>query len=198
MPTSRRFWNAAYETGEYLKHWDYHVPSQELVGAIAAGIVPANGTTLDVGCGTGTEAVFLARCGFRSIGVDVSSAALAMAARRAAGEGATVDWREGDALALPVADAAIDFINDRGCFHHIRDADRPTYVAEVARVLKPGGVLFVRGAREAGDVPFELVTEDAIARFFRRPTFATETVLPITLISDAGTLKANLAVLRRM
>src|SRR5262249_42149686 len=154
--------------------------------------------TLDVGCGAGTEAVFLARCGFRSIGVDVSPAALDIAARRAADEQVAVDWREGDALALPVANGAIDFINDRGGFHHLRDADRRAYAAEAARVLRSGGVLLVRGCREADDKLFEPVTEDAIRRFFRPPMFATERVLPITLISDAGSLKANLAVLRRV
>lgn len=128
----------------------------------------------------------------------MSPAALAIAARRAADEHVDVDWREGDALALPVANGAIDFINDRGCFHHIRDADRPTYAAEAARVLKPGGVLLVRGCREPDDKLFEPITEDAVRRFFRPPMFATERVLPITLISDAGSLKANLAVLRRV
>jgi len=189
-------WDQTYESGEYLNHWDYRFPSQELVAAIAAlGIAPG-GSALDIGCGAGREAIFLSRCGLKTIGIDVSAKAIAVARERARAEAAEVEWREGSALKLPVDDRSIDFANDRGCFHHIEDADRGRYAQEVARVLKPGGWLLLRGASEAGEEGFVPVTEASTDRHFSRPEFTRGLVLPITMISDAGTLAGSLVVLR--
>ena len=73
------FWDLAYASGDYLEHWESpHIP-QELVTVVAADLIPAGATVLDVGCGAGAESIFLARCGFRAIGVDSSEKALLIA-----------------------------------------------------------------------------------------------------------------------
>ncbi|NJL26785.1 MAG: class I SAM-dependent methyltransferase [Thermoanaerobaculia bacterium] len=90
---------------------------------VAGGLVPAGGTVLDVGCGAGVEAIFMASLGFEVIGVDRSEAGLEIARERAKTAGVGVEWRLGDALALPVETESIDLALDRGCFHVIARKD---------------------------------------------------------------------------
>jgi ubiquinone/menaquinone biosynthesis C-methylase UbiE len=149
---SNEFWDESYRSGGFLRMWDYKVPTQELVATVAALNLPAGANALDIGCGAGREAIFLAQCGFRTIGVDFAPTALAIAADRALRAGVRIQWRTGSALALPVPDASIDFATDRGCFHHVDEADRPAYARELARVLRPGGRFLLRGCRR-DDMP---------------------------------------------
>jgi len=189
-------WNEAYESGEYLAEWDYAYPSQELVAIIALGIIPAGATALDVGCGAGREAIFLAQQGFKTIGVDASPKALAIAAARAVEAGVSVDWRCADVRALPLENNTVDFVNDRGCFHHFGDDDSRAYAREIGRVLKRGGCFLLRGCRKSDMPPFVPITETAVKEYFG-DTFVYGPVLPITLISDAGKLDSNIVVLKK-
>jgi ubiquinone/menaquinone biosynthesis C-methylase UbiE len=192
------FWDEAYRSEDYLQHWEYAHPSQELVAAVACGLAPAGGTALDIGCGTGREAIFLARCKLRVIGVDFSAEGLAIARRNALAAGAQVDWRQGSALALPVDAACVDFANDRGCFHVVARADRPQYAAEVHRILKPGGCLLLRGAgADAAEENFVKVDEAEIDHYFDSRRFAHGPVLPLLMLSDAGVLEGNIVVLKK-
>jgi ubiquinone/menaquinone biosynthesis C-methylase UbiE len=153
-------------------------------------------SAVDVGCGAGTEIVFLAQCGYRCVGVDLAPAALAVARDRADKAGVEVDLREGSVLELPVEAESVDFVNDRGCFHHIRESDRGTYARELARVMRPGGVVVLRGARSA-EGPFVVVSPDVIERVFGGRYFRLGPVLPIELDSDSGRLASSMVVLRR-
>lgn len=96
---------------------------------------------LDVGCGGGILAEELARRGADVTGIDMSVSSLAVANRHA-GTGASrpaVRYAAGDALALPFADASFDAIVSSDFLEHVPDLGR--CVREMARVLKPGGVL---------------------------------------------------------
>ena len=72
------YWETAYESEGY-KHWEFSYPSPELVTLAIAGVPRRNARVLDVGCGGGADAVFMAKCGFRVIGVDISAGALRIA-----------------------------------------------------------------------------------------------------------------------
>lgn len=191
------YWESAYTSGEY-EHWEFNYPSPELTALVAAGIIPAGGRVLDVGCGGGREAIFLAQCGFEVVGVDISRSALAIARQRAQEARVQVDWRHGDVLALPVDDASMDFINDRGLFHLLGDADRPKYAAELYRVCKPGGSIVIRGASEALEERFNPVTEAEIDAHFPALKFQRGPVLPVPLLSVAGVMDGRIAVLRKI
>ena len=192
------FWEATYESGDYLGHWDYQVPSQELVAAVACQLLPAGGTVLDIGCGAGREAIFLAKCGFRVIGVDISTKALEIAKSRAEEAGTKVDWRQGSFFALPVEDETIDFVNDRGALHLVTETERPQFAAELKRVLKPRGKVLLRGASTfAGEEGFTPITAESIDAHFPPEDFSRGPILPITLVSDGGTLDAMIAVLQK-
>lgn len=196
--TFRSFWDRAYADGDHLEHWEAPTVPAELVAAVDAGLVPAGATVLDLGCGSGAEAVWLAARGFRVIGVDGSREALELAGRRADGAGVEVDWRHASVLDLPLPAAGVGFALDRGCFHGIDPEDRPLYAAEVARVLAPGGRLLLRGAAaEDEEAGLWAVDDDALGRYFPAAQFHRGALQPIVLAARAGDLAAHAVVLVR-
>lgn len=142
--------------------------------------------------------MFLARLGFRVIGVDASHDALGVAARGAAAAGVELDLRHGSALDLPLAAGEVGFAIDRGCFHVVEREDRARYAAELERVLAPGGALLLRGARADDDDEGLLAIDEAeIDRWFPAPRFARGPVVPVPLIARADTLDGHMVLLRR-
>lgn len=122
---------------------DFGVVAKSISGGAEAFIARRNfppGTrVLDVACGTGNTALPLARGGCLVTGVDIAANLLAQARERAAAEGLTISFDEGDAEALPYADATFDAVST---MFGAMFAPRPELVAsEFARVLKPGGLL---------------------------------------------------------
>jgi ubiquinone/menaquinone biosynthesis C-methylase UbiE len=191
------YWENAYESEEY-KHWEFSYPSPELTSLAAARVLRRNACVLDVGCGGGIDAIFMAQCGYRVIGVDISAAALRIAQKRAAKAQVKVDWRKGNVLDLPVEDESIDFATDRGLFHLIEDHDRPRYASELFMVLKNKGRALIRGAsRESGHDTFNPVTEEAIDRYFSASQFKRGPVLPIPLFSVEGLMDARIVMLQK-
>ena len=189
------FWDSAYRRGEHLEHWEPEQPPAELAAAVAAGLLPPGGTALDVGCGAGCEALYLASLGFEVVGVDASTEALAIARRRSEEAGLSIDWRLGDVADLPVASETVDLVIDRGCLHVVDRARRGAYAAEVARVLRPGGVLFLRGARRDDDEGGVVgVGEREARRLFAAGGLSCGPVAPFTLRARSGNLDANLIV----
>jgi SAM-dependent methyltransferase len=144
MPTSD--WNARYEQGDLP--WDSSEPDVNLVEYVR-GRGPTRGRALDVGCGTGTNARWLAEQGFEVLGVDVSPRAVDLANAKAGNHGrcrfAVLDFLEGEAPAGP-----FDFVFDRGCFHVFDDPEkRSRFAMHVADCLTHGGVwLSLMGSTE--------------------------------------------------
>jgi ubiquinone/menaquinone biosynthesis C-methylase UbiE len=191
------YWETAYESGEY-KHWEFSYPSTELVALAAANVLKRNARVLDVGSGGGTDAIFMAQCGFRVTGVDISAAALRIAEKRAEKAHVEVDWVRGNVLKLPICNETIDFITDRGLFHLIEDHDRPKYASEFFRVLKNRGQALIRGA--SGKSPhdqFNPVTEETIDRYFSKFKFKRGPVLPIPLFSVEGSMDARIVMVQK-
>ncbi len=94
---------------------------------------------LDVGCGGGYTCEFLARRGARLSGIDRSAPCIEAARSHAALAGLEIDYRVGRAEALPFAAASFDVVI---CVDVLEHVDRPdTTIAEIARVLAPGGTL---------------------------------------------------------
>ncbi len=106
---------------------------------VTDGWFAAGDRILDVGCGAGTNSLFLDRSGLQVTGVDLAPSAIAAARARAARTGRAVDFRVADALDLPFRRGSFDGAIDVGCFHTLPIPLRGRYVEELARVLRPGG-----------------------------------------------------------
>jgi SAM-dependent methyltransferase len=122
---------------------DFGVVAKTIAGAGAEFIqrlgIAAGSRVLDIATGTGNLAIPLARAGCVVTGVDIAPNLLVQARERAAAEGLTIQFDEGDAEALPYADASFDAVVT---MFGAMFAPRPEVVAaETARVLKPGGLL---------------------------------------------------------
>ena len=79
--------------------WDTGITPPEVVDLVARRF-PKGGRAIDIGCGTGTTVVYLARHGFRVIGIDVSRRAIALARRRVREAGVSADLLTGDVTRL--------------------------------------------------------------------------------------------------
>lgn len=100
---------------------------------------------LDVGCGTGTLAVAVARAapGVRVTGLDADASILARARRRAADAALEISFDEGMSTELPYADGRFDLVLSTLFFHHLEDDAKRRTAAELMRVIRPGGRLVV-------------------------------------------------------
>lgn len=157
-------------------HWNPGEPDELLQEAVASGWLGGE-TALDLGCGQGTDALYLASRGYRVTGLDLSAVACDIARRQAEERGLQgVSFLVGNALATPFADGSFDVVSDRGCFHHIALRDRDAYAREVARVLRPGGAYLYRNfcfRSQFRVSPAELLTEEAVRKVFA-PYFRVE------------------------
>ncbi|MGC2333984.1 MAG: class I SAM-dependent methyltransferase [Candidatus Acidiferrales bacterium] len=119
--------------------WDIGKP-QSTFAAVADRIA---GSVLDVGCGTGENALFFAGRGCAVTGVDYLEPPIAEAKRKAAERGLAATFLIGDALRLRESTERFDNAIDSGLFHVFADEGRGQYVQALKTVLKPGGRLFL-------------------------------------------------------
>jgi SAM-dependent methyltransferase len=114
------------------------VPDESLAQWVGDGTIQP-GRALDLGCGHGRNAIFLARHGFSAEGVEQSKAALDWARDSAAAAGVSVSLTQQSVFDVHLDAGAYDLVYDGGCFHHIAPHRRDSYVDLVVRALKPGG-----------------------------------------------------------
>ncbi|MBN1145972.1 MAG: class I SAM-dependent methyltransferase [Anaerolineales bacterium] len=122
----------------YLGHppWDTGVSPPELMAFIESR---PPGRALDLGCGTGVNAITLAQRGWQAVGVDFVGQAIRQARRKARQAGVLVDFHVSDVTRLEGIDGPFDLILDIGCFHSLSPAGRRDYVNHLERLLAPGG-----------------------------------------------------------
>lgn len=133
-----RSWNESYASGELP--WDTGEPEPLLIDFINSGVV-APGRTLEIGAGTGTNAIWLAERGFDVLGIDVSPLAVERAIAKMNRRNLCCRFATVDFLAAAVADGPFQFVFDRGCFHVFDETEeRERFAAHVAAVLMPGGL----------------------------------------------------------
>ncbi|HKX17482.1 MAG TPA: class I SAM-dependent methyltransferase [bacterium] len=124
--------------------WARFAPLEIQTTAVAPRLVKHAGVraghrVLDVACGTGVVAITAARLGARVTGLDLTPELLERARENAGIAGVDITWHEGDVEQLPFGDADFDVVLSQ--FGHIF-APRPAVaVAEMLRVLKPGGTI---------------------------------------------------------
>lgn len=119
--------------------WNIEVPPDALVQLVQKGEVkPCK--TIDLGCGAGNHAIFLASLGFEVTGVDFSPTAIKIAKEQASKKGAQCNFLVADVLDdLHEIQDTFDFAYDWELLHHIFPESRRKYVHNVFRILNPGG-----------------------------------------------------------
>ncbi len=98
---------------------------------------------LDVGCGTGDLALWLAESGRAVTGIDFLEEPLAAARHKAAQIGVAANFLRIDATAVGTLPERYDSVTDCGLFHSLDDALRAAYIAALSRLLEPGARLFI-------------------------------------------------------
>lgn len=141
-PTMSLAYRLMYRVG--FSPWDTGEVPAELAALVDGDGVPA-GNALDLGCGTGTQAVYLAKRGWRVTAIDAVERPLRAARERASAGGVAVDWVRGDVTRLAELDLSTHFalLFDRGCFHGLSTRERAAYAAGVTKLAAPGATLLM-------------------------------------------------------
>lgn len=113
-------------------------PDENLAEWLGEGLIRP-GRALELGCGNGRNAIFLARLGCHVTAVDFSERAIAWARESATQAGVQPEFRCRSIFAVPVPAGSCDLVYDSGCFHHLPPHRRQDYVRLVDRALAPGG-----------------------------------------------------------
>lgn len=154
----RPFFEISYLRGH--PPWDTGITPPEIVELVEReGIAP--GRALDLGCGTGTNSLYLARHGWEVVGVDFSAMAIFRARRRARRAGLSVRFYRADVTNLRFLSDPFDLALDIGCLHGLPPEGRERYAAEVRRLVRPGGLYllyaFIPSPRRPRGIPPEEV-----------------------------------------
>jgi cyclopropane fatty-acyl-phospholipid synthase-like methyltransferase len=139
------FYRAAYLVG--FKPWDTGVSPPELVAVVEGPDHLPAGKALDLGSGTGTNAIYLAQHGWEVTAVDFMPRPVAAARRKAAAAGVEPRLLLGDVTKLDQLDigSGYSLIFDLGCFHSIPEAGRDGYAKGVTAAAAPGAILLLFG-----------------------------------------------------
>lgn len=137
-------WNTYYqEVPADDVDWELGGPSYELIQSIAEGLLVPPARVLDIGCGLGSQSIYLSKQGFEAIGIDIAETAVGKARKLAQFSGVSPSFQVADVLSLPFATESFDITYDRACFHHLKPHEQFRYRNEVSRVTTDGGTLLL-------------------------------------------------------
>jgi len=141
---AHRCWNESYAAGGLP--WDTGEPEPLLVEFVTSGSIQPT-RTLEIGAGTGRNAIWLAERGFEVLGIDIAPLAVERAIAKLDGRDLRCSFATLDFLAAtPANDPGVfggpfQFVFDRGCFHVFDEPEeRARFAAQVAAILVPGGL----------------------------------------------------------
>jgi SAM-dependent methyltransferase len=120
--------------------WDIGRPQPVLVRLADQGLVA--GSVIDVGCGTGENALHVAARGHDVLGIDLAPTAISQAREKALSRGIRAEFEIADALDLRALGRTYDVAVDFGLFHVFSDPDRTVYERSLRDVLRPGARYF--------------------------------------------------------
>ncbi|HYB59255.1 MAG TPA: methyltransferase domain-containing protein [Candidatus Acidoferrales bacterium] len=149
--------------------WDIGRPQNEFVQLEAAGEIL--GSVLDVGCGTGENALFLAAQGHETWGIDITASAINAAKAKAKERNLHVTFLKQNALDLHALGKTFETVIDSGLFHVLSDEERPKFATNLASVLSRRGTYFMLCFSELqpGSYGPRRVTQGEIKNTFGRP-----------------------------
>jgi SAM-dependent methyltransferase len=152
---SQENWDRKWARADFAPPWLNRGVSREIIQAVDDGWFVPGARALDIGCGQGEVALWLARQGFPTLGIDIAPAAIARATKLA-GSAVGVSFQVLDICAA-TPQGPFGALVDRGCLHQIRPQFHALYAANVARACDAGArfLLLARAFRngiEFGDL----------------------------------------------
>lgn len=176
----RAFFSLMYRRGR--PPWDTGVTPPELVEVVEGANAEPPGDALDIGCGTGTNTLYLARHGWRTVGIDFAEPAIRLANRKLRDAkdltgSARFVRMDATRLANVRPDAPCSLLLDLGCFHGVPIERRSDYVRGVARWAAPNALflLYSFGPRDIGGRMAGIAPDDM--RWVFGPSFTVERVV---------------------
>ncbi|WP_316570408.1 class I SAM-dependent methyltransferase [Neobacillus sp. YIM B06451] len=154
LEEKRKFnWDVFYSDRSRNIPFFEDLPDENLVHYINNDLIKP-GTVLELGCGPGRNALFLAANGFSVDAVDLSDEAITWAKERASKQNLTVNFVKENIFEMKIDKNSYDLVYDSGCFHHIAPHRRLSYLELLKKALKPGGMFaltcFVPGGSLGG------------------------------------------------
>ncbi len=122
--------------------WDSGISPPELMEFIRSN---QPGRAIDLGCGTGTNIITLAKNGWQVTGVDFAANAISKARRKVQAAGVTADLRVSDVTRLDGMDGPFNFVLDLGCFHSLNVKGKEDYLLQLKRVCAPQAMWLMYG-----------------------------------------------------
>jgi len=122
--------------------WDTGISPPELMDYLANH---SPGKSLDLGCGTGTNAITMAKNGWSVTGIDYMPKAIRQARRKTQQAGLQIDYQVGDVTQFNPLTGPFDLILDIGCFHNLPAQAKIIYQSKLSRWLTPGATFLLYG-----------------------------------------------------
>lgn len=176
--------------------WDIGRAQPAIVRLAETGQI--TGSVLDVGCGTGENALYLAERGFATVGIDGAPTAIRKARAKAKARRIEVRFEIADALDLRLPEQ-FDTVIDSGLFHVFSDQERVRFRESLGRVVRPGGTYFLMcfSDRQPGDWGPRRVTQPEIRSVFHDGWHVTQ-IEPSAFETNLGEAQAWLASISRL
>jgi len=130
--------------------WDSGIPPPELTQFIQTH--PA-GNAIDLGCGTGTNIIALARAGWHVTGVDFASSAIRIAKKKLNHANLHADLHVGDVTKLHNITGLFDLALDIGCYHGLTPTGKQDYLTQLDRIIAPNGFWLMYGFFKPDTLP---------------------------------------------
>jgi hypothetical protein len=130
-------YDAPYRRGN-RPPFDTGRPEPELIKLVEQGVIRPPARVVDIGCGSGNNAVYLAQKGFDVTGIDIAPSALKVGEDLARKAGVKVRWVLASVLEEPLPLEAFDILLDRGTYHGLRKIGGPQYIKTARRYSRPG------------------------------------------------------------
>jgi len=144
-------WDETYKHHDFKDlPWETVEPDKELVRVLKEKKI-VKCKMLDIGCGAGTNSIFLAKQGLDVTGIDISQTAIKIAEKRAKEAGVKIKFSVENAYELKFSKNSFDFIFDRGCFHHIPLQHRENYVKQNYDILRTNGKYYLHAFSDSNN-----------------------------------------------
>ncbi len=147
-------WESFYARGKRTPPFLRNIPDENLVEWFEQGRFKP-GNAVDLGCGIGRNAIYLAKAGCRVDAIDLSETAIEKARSLANEAGVSVNFIVGSIFDGPLTENRYDFAYDGGLLHHLQPHRRPYYLDLVRGALKPDGVFGMTCFDTSAGVPKE-------------------------------------------